>query len=151
MYSGVTEAIALIGAVTGVTGTVLGIVNHLRDRAKIVVHLQWDRVCPNNPRYDPKKLWGIVNVSNVGRRPIYIRVANLELPRGYDVTHLVINEGIAGTKLAEGEAPAVYVVSQEGMDKYKKDWNLIRAAVYDTAGKVYRSKITTGKPPTWAR
>lgn len=151
MYSGLTEAIALIGAVTGVAGTVLGIVNYLRDKPKIVVNLQWDCASLNSPRYDPKKLWGIASVSNVGRRPIYIRVANLELPRGYNDTHLVINEGIAGTKLTEGDAPATYVICQDGMEKYKKDWNHIRAAVFDTAGKAYRSKTTKGRPPSWAR
>jgi hypothetical protein len=151
MYSGLTEAVALIGAVTGIAGMVLGIVNYLRDRAKIVVNLQWDLASLDNPRYDRNKLWGIVSVSNVGRRPIYIRLVNLELPKGYKHTNLLINEGMAGTKLAEGDAPAIYVVTQDGLEKYKKDWNRIRAAVYDTAGKTYRSKVKRTEPPSWAR
>jgi hypothetical protein len=144
--------LALIGALSGVSGLVLGIVNYLRDRFKLVITLKWDMAVTDNARYDTSKKWGIVSAANVGRRPVYIRVANLELPKGYEETHLVLNEGIRGIKLAEGDAPVIFVASQEGMEKYKKDWRRIRAAVYDTAGKVYRSKrLGELDQPSWSR
>jgi hypothetical protein len=47
------------------------------------------------------------------------------------------HEGIKGMKLIEGNAPAIFLVPQDGMEKYKEDWHRIRAAGVDTAGKVH--------------
>src|ERR1700687_4513119 len=93
---GLTEITALTGAVVGVTALVLSITNYLRDTPKVIVGLFWDMSITDNPRYDRSKLWGLVVVSNVGRRPIYIRIANIKLPKGHKHSHLVLSEGIAG-------------------------------------------------------
>jgi hypothetical protein len=91
-------------------------------------------------------------VANVGRRPVYIRVANLQLPKGYKHTNLLITDGIAGKRLAEGDAPVHFTVSQDGLQEYAKDWRKIRAIVYDSAGKEYLSSRKPNKnhPPSWA-
>lgn len=120
---------------------------------KIKVTLQWDMSVTDNPRYDRNKLWGIVTVANVGRRPIYVRMASLKLPKGHKNSHLVLNEGIAGKRLAEGDAPAMFIVSQDGLEEYAKDWRNIRAAIYDSAGQEYLSpqKPSKGNTPSWAK
>lgn len=66
---GLTEITALTGAVVGVAALVLSITNYLRDTPKVVVALFWDMSITDNPRYDRRKLGGLVVVSNVGRRP----------------------------------------------------------------------------------
>lgn len=128
----------------------LGVLNYLRDRAKIVVELQWDLMVTDNRQYDPNKLWGLIRVMNVGRRPAYISHVALNLPKGYEHTHLLIAGGIAGKKLAEGDSPELYVVSQNGMEKYAKDWQEIVAQVSDSTGKAWRSKrLKKQDVPSW--
>jgi len=104
----------------------------------------------DNPIYDPQKNWGLVTVTNVGRRTIYISHAALKLPKGYQCTHLLLMEGIGGQALSEGGPPASYVITQGGLEKYKKDWYKIRAQVSDTAGKEYFSRVDKSKRPSWA-
>jgi len=149
----ITTITAMIGAFTGIAALVLSITNYLRDNPKLKVGLRWDMSVTDNPRYDRDKKWGLVSVANVGRRPIFIRVANLELPRGYKYSHLVLSEGIAGKRLAEGDAPAVFMASQDGMEQYAKDWRKVRAVIFDSAGKRYFSPRMPIKsePPSWAK
>jgi hypothetical protein len=85
---GLTDITALTGTVVGVVALVLSVVNYLRDTPKVKVTLLWDMSVTDQPRYDTRKLWGLVTVANVGRRPVYIRVANLKLPKGYKHSHL---------------------------------------------------------------
>ncbi len=146
----ITDVAAILGAIFGTAGLVLGILNYLRDRPEVLVKLYWDMSVTDNPKYDPKKKWCLVTVTNCGRRPIYISHASLKLPKGYKATHLLIQEAIRGQRLGEGDPPASYVVSQDGMEDYKKDWHKIRAAVTDTAGKEYLSKVDKSKRPSWA-
>jgi hypothetical protein len=63
------------------------------------------------------------------------------------------SEGIAGKRLAEGDAPAIFIVSQDGLQEYGKNWRKIRAAIYDSAGREYLSPKKTSKEsaPSWAR
>lgn len=145
-----TDFAAMLGAVFGTAGLTLGILNYLRDRPKITVRLQWDMAVTDNPTYDPKKKWAVITVANIGRRPIHISHASLKLPKGYDHTHLLLWEGIRGEKLEEGDPPATYVGSQDGLEKYKKDWHKIRAVVVDSAGTEYYSRIDKSKRPSWA-
>lgn len=147
---GTTDVAALLGVIFGTAGLVLGILNYLRDRPSVIVKLLWDMSVTENLKYDPRKQWALVTVTNVGRRPIYISHASLKLPRGYKPSHLLIREAISGQRLAEGDPPVTYVVSQDGLEKYKNNWHRIRAVVYDTAGKEYSSKVDKSKTPSWA-
>jgi len=150
---GVTQVTALVGAFTGISALVLSITNYLRDNPKVKVTLLWDMSITDNPRYDRNKKWGVVSVANLGRRPIHVRIANLKLPKGHRNSHLVLSDGIAGQRLAEGDAPAIFILSQDGMQEYAKDWRKIRAAIYDSAGREYLSpkKKSTDSAPSWAR
>ena len=64
----ITDIVSVVGLITGVSGFILGIFNYLRDQHKIEVSLQWDLMVTQDPRYDPSKLWGLVRVTNIGRR-----------------------------------------------------------------------------------
>jgi hypothetical protein len=136
----------------GLAGFMLGVMNYLRDRAKIVVELQWDmKVTPGGP-YDPSKSYGVVRVTNVGRRGIYISHASLRLPKGHEASHLLLADGIPGKKLAEGDSPEIYVILQDDLGQYAKHWRKIIAQVSDSTGKEWTSrKIARGDVPSWAR
>jgi len=145
------QFLSVMGLVFGVTGTVLGVLNYLRDRARVVVHLQWDMsVTPAEPG-ETKRLWGSVRVTNIGRRPAYVSHAALRVPEGSSHTYLVLAEAIAGTKLLEGDPPKMYLVTQVGLEKYADRWQEVVAQVSDSTGRVWRSPRLAANPvPSWA-
>ncbi|MDP9932532.1 hypothetical protein [Variovorax paradoxus] len=146
-----SESVSVVGLVLGTAGSVLGVLNYLRDRHKVVVTLHWDLAVTEGSGYDHTKKWGVIRVTNVGRRATYVSHVALKLPTGYDDTHLLIQSGIAGTKLAEGDPTAVYVVEQVGMEAYAKAWHKIVAQVSDSTGAVwYSKKPRADERPAWA-
>lgn len=148
---GLSETASLLAIILGTTGTVLGILNYNRDKAKINVTLQWDMKILDSPKYDENKSWGTITVTNIGRRPIYISHASIKLPRGYKSTHLLLVEGISGKKLAEGDPPETFILDQESLGEYSIVWKKLRAVVIDSTGKNYYSKkIKTKNAPSWA-
>jgi hypothetical protein len=147
----VTDVVAVLGLVSGITGTVLGILAYLRDRARVEVSLQWDMDIIGDPRYDPAKPWGSVTVTNVGRRTVHVSHVALRLPdRRFGISHLLITGGIAGKTLPEGAPAEVHVVTQDGMEKFASVWHLIRAQVSDSTGRVWKSNYVREKP-SWAK
>ena len=144
-----TDVVAVGGLVSGVTGMVLGMMNYSRDRAKLDITLQWDLEVTPGTEYDPNKKWGLVRVSNIGRRTAFISHVAIKVPKGYDHTHRVAMDSVAGETLAEGDAPKIYVVSQDDMEAYAKDWKKIIAQVSDSTGKVWKSSRVK-KKPSWA-
>lgn len=146
------QFLSVMGLVFGVTGTVLGVLNYLRDRARVVVHLQWDMsVTPAEPG-EANRLWGFVRVTNIGRRPAYVSHAALRVPEGSRYTYLVLTDAIAGTKLLEGDPPKTYVVKQDGLEKYADRWQEVVAQISDSTGRVWRSpRLEANSVPSWAR
>jgi hypothetical protein len=146
-----TTVLATIGSLVGTAGFVISLLNYFRDKPKIRVALKWDMSSINSFKYDQNRKWGIVSVSNVGRRPIFISHASLTLPKGHEHTHLLLSDGIEGARLAEGDRPAIFLSNQLGLEQYAEDWKKVRAIVVDSAGKVYMSpKPKRNKPPSWA-
>ncbi|MCK5663570.1 MAG: hypothetical protein KAI17_08790 [Thiotrichaceae bacterium] len=141
----------VIGLLVGGAGFALGVLNYFRDKAKVIVELNWDLSVTEGTEYDSNKLWGLVNVTNIGRRPIYISHTALKLPKGYDHSHLVLMEGVKGVKLTEGDPSQTFMVDQTGMEVYAKDWKKIIAQVNDSSGKTWKSsKRKNKKKPSWA-
>ncbi|GAJ19821.1 unnamed protein product, partial [marine sediment metagenome] len=142
---------ALLGMIFGTAGLVIGILNYLRDRINIKATLQWDMAAYGNFSDDPNKLWGVITVTNAGRRTAYISHISLKLPKhSKDYSHLLLREGIAGQKLAEGDPPAYFQINQDGLENYSKYWRKICAEVSVSTGKkVYSKRIK--KTPSWAK
>jgi hypothetical protein len=152
----ITLGLSIFGSLTGISALVLGILNYRRDRAAAKVVLKWDMAVTDNPIYDSKKLWGLVKVTNIGRRSLYLGVVALELPKGspaYLICQMVQNVPNRiqlGGKLGEGDPPAAYVIDQDQLKEYAAHWKHIRATAEDSTGKVYRSKPAKDQP-SWAR
>lgn len=145
-----TDFVAVCGLVFGLSGAVLGVLNYLRDRVKLEVTLQWDMDVTPGGKYDANKKWGVIRVTNVGQRTTYISHAALRLPKGYDTSHLVIMDSIQGEKLTEGDPTKIFMVSQDGLEKYRDAWRRIIAQVSDSRGKVWKSKRLKRKEiPSW--
>jgi hypothetical protein len=152
---------ALTGMVTGVSAITLSIANYLRDRPCVKLTLQWDQYAVQlfqgepmlHPFDDPKKLWGLVTVTNTGRRPIYVSHVCLRLPGGKPRPSLVLRDGLRGQQLGEGDPPLGYPIEQADLVKHAKYWRKIRAEVIDSTGKRWRSKATRRwvAPPSWAK
>lgn len=147
----VSDIASILAIIFGTTGAILGALSYFRDRPKVVVTLQWDMAVTDNQVYDSHKLWGIVRVTNIGRRPIYISAAALDFGKSYD--HIeILRESIRGEKLGEGDPPATFIANQEGLDQYAMHWKKARAMVQDSAGKTYYSKrVDTRKVPSWVQ
>jgi hypothetical protein len=147
---------AICGVIFGFGGLLLSILNYFRDRPKLVVTLQWDMAVTDNPTYDPQKPWGLVRVTNIGRRPVYLGIVALKLPKdfktekGFEHSHLVLSQSIGGKKLAEGDPPAGFIVNQDDLAKYSQVWRKIRAIAEDSTGKTYESKKVS-KRPSWVK
>ena len=146
-----SDFVGVCGLVFGVSGFVLGVMNYLRDRHAVVVSLQWDLAVTEGSGYDHMRKWGLIRVTNVGRRATYVSHVALKLPKGYDHTQLVIMGGVVGKKLSEGDPSEVYVVDQAGMEQYAKDWRAIVAQVNDSTGRAWHSKrLRSNEKPSWA-
>jgi len=142
----VSDLAALVGMVLGTAGFVISLMNHLRDKPKIEVFLKW-----NMTQGGANNNFGMLKVSNVGRRPVYLGAAALKLPKGFGYTHLVLKESIHGKKLSEGDAPVTYMISYDGLKQYAKHWRKVRGYVEDSAGRKYQSpKLKKTEKPSWA-
>ena len=155
--STVTDINAVLGVLFGLSGLTLAIINYCRNNPKIVVDLKWDMsmIEVGGGPQNTDRLHGMITVTNVGRRPIYISHVSLKLsPKDY----LLLMEGITGQKLAEGDPPRTFTVSHDQiiqkigdrLRKQPKIWKLIRAQVSDSAGKTYLSKKVRNCPD-WAK
>lgn len=143
----IADIVALTGLSFGLIGTTLGVVNFLRDRAKVVVFLQWDMAIIGKPE---DKRFGCITVTNTGRRPVFITHAALRLPKGSEISHLLIKEGLHGRKLSEGDAPVIFTLEQDGLDKYTAQWAQVIAQISDSTGKTWKSKKVRHRP-SWAK
>lgn len=146
----VTDIVSVVGLVTGVSGFILGIFNYLRDQHKIEVSLQWDLMVTQDPHYDSSKLWGLVRVTNIGRRPTYISHVALRISEGKSFSYLVLMDGLQGKKLSEGDPSAAFPIEQDIMRKHADKWDKIVAQVSDSSGKEWFSKKQKNKPK-WAK
>lgn len=143
----ITELTAVLGLVFGLVGTTIGVSNYLRDKAKVIVSLQWDMAMTGE---DENKRFGCITVTNIGRRAIFISHVALRLPKGGEISHFLIQGGLKGQKLSEGDPPAVFPVEQTGLEEFAGKWQYLVAQVSDSTGKVWCSKKVNAQP-SWAR
>lgn len=143
----ITEASAYFGLLFGLIGTGLGLSNYLRDKGQIAVSLKWDMAMEGE---DADKRFGCITVTNTGRRAIFISHVALLLPKGGEIAHFLIQGGLEGVKLLEGDPPATYLVDQDGLEIYAARWQEIVAQVSDSTRKEWLSKKVE-TIPTWAK
>jgi hypothetical protein len=136
---------AIIGAMLGTAGFVISILAFLRDRPRVRVTLVWDleQVGGSGERI------GLVNVANIGRRPICIGAVVLQAPKHYKWDGMLLKDSIQAIQLIEGAPPAKFPVNYIGLKTYKADWSRIRAYAEDSAGRKYYSNYPE-KKPSWA-
>jgi len=144
-----TDVTAILGALLGTAGFVLGILNYLRDRPRVAVLLQWNVLAVSDVRAtDSSEECGLITVTNLGRRPVFISHVCLRLPKHCTDRLLLLRNSISGQRLSEGDSPATFVVPHEVLDKYSTHLEHIRAQVSDSTGRVYLSKRATAKMPS---
>jgi hypothetical protein len=148
------DATQVVSLVTGICGAVLGsaalaisVMTYFRDNPKLKVLLQWDMT-----ETQSRRLMGLVKVTNVGRRPVYLGIVALEIDPETKCKygHLVLNDSISGARLGEGDKPAAFIVNYDQMVQYKEHWSKIRAMAEDSTGKAYYSDYPKSMP-SWAR
>ena len=143
----ITLITAICGATFGFSALLLNLASFLRDRARFAVVLRWDvpiTATPTGPlTYDPKKLYGVVEITNIGRRPVYLATVNLRLPDGSEP---LLGQAVKETKLSEGDPPARYSVDPDLVLRYAATWDQIRAIAKDSTGRAYRSKKVRTRP-----
>jgi hypothetical protein len=146
-----TELASILGMIFGTGGLVIGILNYLRDKPKVMVRLSWGNRIANSPVHDDSKLWGLVTVTNSGRRPIYITSVSISLPKEFSGSQLLLLDSIEGRKLGEGDAPATFLLDQGNLtSEYVPHWKKMCAVVYDSSGKKYFSDPVK-EQPSWAK
>jgi hypothetical protein len=141
---------ALAGVITGTAGLVLGILNYLRDRPKVIVALTWDMkmIGAVTEPFDPGKLWGVLSVTNVGRRPIFVSHASLHVPG--QTKYYLLKESVEGVKLLESDAPKLYLIDQQSLVEWAAQWHKLRGCVIDQTGRHWHSAPMKEAPP-WAK
>lgn len=70
-----------IGVISGISGLVLGIMNYLRDNPKLSISLTWDLEPFGEIPLDKDKLYGVIQITNTGRRPIFISHVSIRTPK----------------------------------------------------------------------
>jgi hypothetical protein len=131
-----SELAAVLGMILGTAGFVTGLMNYLRDRPMIKVGVNW-----HMEEVHTAVKMGMVFVTNLGRRPIFISAAVMLVPKGFDDrSHFLLAESIPGKKLSEGDAPVAFKIDNKGMEKYAKVWREVRVYVEDSAGRKYFAK-----------
>lgn len=132
----------------GTAGFVMSILNYLRDRANVKIKLQWKM-----QNLQTGQSQGPIRITNAGRRPVFISIIALKLPKGFKHSHLVLTKSISGTKLGEGDEPMGILVPYEGLEQYSKVWRKIRAYAEDSTGKQYYSRLPRKdeETPPWVK
>jgi len=143
----ISEITGLLGLIFGLIGTCIGVFNYLRDRGNLVVRLQWDMAITGEPE---EKRVGCITVTNTGRRAIFMSHVALRLPKGEEISHFLIQGGLKGQKLSEGDPPAVFPADQNGLEVYADKWQKIVAQVSDSTGKEWFSRKVESIP-SWAK
>jgi|SRR5579872_1866084 len=136
----------LLGLLLGTAGFVISVLAFLQDRPKLKVTLNWDMTDSE----DPTRRIGVVQVTNIGRRAAYVAMVALRLPRGYESIDLVISKSISGQRVEDGGAPVAFPVHYKDLQKYRADWQRIRAFAEDSTGRAHYSNYP-GETPSWAK
>ena len=135
-----TYITAIIGVILGSGSLALGIFNYLRDRPNIRIHLQWNMEMVGGSIPQGEHECGMISVTNMGRRPVYVSHVCLVLPKSYKNRLMLLMDSVPGRTLSESDPPAIFIIRDDVQRKYAKDLKRICAQVSDSTGRVYKSK-----------
>ena len=136
-----------IGIISGIGALVLGVMNYVRDNPNLSLSLVWDLEPFGNTPFEKDKLYGVIKITNIGRRPIFISQISIRIPGSKE---LLITESITGEKIGEGDHPKIYPIDQDGLEKYAELWDKMYAVVRDSAEREYLSRPPKNKP-SWGK
>lgn len=116
----------------GLAGFVLGLMNYLRDRARLRVVLEW-----HLPTELVPEVRGYVRVLNEGRRNVELRRVGLIIPREPASLYLNLEMKPLEKSIEGGRSENFYF---EEHSLYGADWRLVRAFAEDFRGRRYESR-----------
>jgi hypothetical protein len=135
-----TPTIAIVGAVTGISGLVVSLLNYRRDRAKIVLGVSFNMSAPTGGAIM------IVTATNVGRRQTHVSHVGLYHTRfwrfGSRKPNVLIPMSVRGEILPEGAKPWHHPMEQRG----EAFANLVRGGGYVRAFASAGVKVTRSSP-----
>ncbi len=146
-----TPFLAVVGALSGVAATGYSVANYLRETPRIHVRLQWNMTTTAGTLLVHEGA-GIITITNVGRRPVFVTHVSLRLPNGKK--HLVFLDHFQRAEpLKEGDPPMTTLVEpaliESDLLPHARNWRLIRAVASDSTGKQWVS-AAPAIPPDWA-
>ena len=118
-------------------GSILGVLNYLRDRPKVDVTLDVGWMSTAFRENDPRGKLVLIRITNTGRRPVYITAVEIQAP---PQQRFIIKQSLPGQRLAEGDPPWGLDIAQDDLNQDIRDWSQARAVAWDSAGKKYDSK-----------
>lgn len=134
----------LWAAFTGTAGLIVALLVFFRDTPRVVVGMSWN-MDPLDGRSGGPFL--VIAIANVGRRAIYLSHAHIKWPTRGQGAWLSM-DSIEGVTLAEGAPPHRLLHQQSSIEaRVGREWWRIRATVVDVAGRAYRSRWPTIRPP----
>ena len=131
-----------VGSISAIVLTVIKIREIRFKRAKPTVVLEWDA-----RGSDPKYFAELTITKNCEREVIEIKRAGIILPSG-ELKFRVDEEGYRPKRLTKNAPSAIYIIPQEGLEPYWKEWRKIKGFAEDYAGNCYYSKPVS-KLPSW--
>jgi hypothetical protein len=149
---GITEVTALIGAITGSLGLLLGILTYFRDRSLLIVTVDLDMRVHNAPQYNSELSHIVIYVSNAGRRPEYVTLVGVLFPDGRNA---IVNDVFHNpNEVVEGGPPRQYMSEQRLLQDFDDLWPGTLFFVRTASGRQYRAPFLrvgpkSGKKINW--
>ena len=95
-----------------------------------------------------------MSIANNGRRPLYIKLVYLDIPKRFGDGPLILKRSLTGQKFGEGDPEFTIPISNEAQSYLQKHfaayWQDIHAVACDNCGRKYKSDAPK-KPPSWAQ
>ena len=130
--------IAWYGAIVATISAVIGILNHLRDRARIEIRYKggWEITGPMEALYSKDKTYFSIKVINKGRRPMNIEKAAIRcIDR--NMKYMLLSDSFSSVRnrLIDEKQPTSEFLVEEDLIDFRKAWYIL---IVDATGREYR-------------
>lgn len=130
-------AVSWYAAIVSTLGLALSLYVTLRDRPRLKISIRANMRSFGATPYDPNKLYVVVAVANLGRRPITVGLVGFtQKPRGSEEILLSDCTREGAQEIGEGKS-ATYLAEQEGLPLAK----LRHVVVTDQTGRVWKQRV----------